>query len=117
MLVKNTLNRAYNAYTVRLERNPLRTKMLTSAFLFSVGDFLCQKAETSFRKCPDQTHTSFDQNSDKKDRLDDLKFCWDKHRTMRQGLIGGLLLSPGLHFFLTRVMARLTFPATYSNFK
>ena len=35
---------------------------------------------------------------------------------MRQGLIGGLLLSPGLHFFLTRVMAKLAFPASFSNF-
>mmetsp|Transcript_29495 Transcript_29495/g.36587 ORF Transcript_29495/g.36587 Transcript_29495/m.36587 type:complete len:178 (+) Transcript_29495:380-913(+) len=30
---------------------------------------------------------------------------------MRQGMIGGLLLSPGLHFFLTRVMPRAVFPS------
>mmetsp|Transcript_9144 Transcript_9144/g.12447 ORF Transcript_9144/g.12447 Transcript_9144/m.12447 type:complete len:209 (-) Transcript_9144:352-978(-) len=30
---------------------------------------------------------------------------------MRQGMIGGLLLSPGLHFFLTRVMSRAVFPS------
>jgi len=113
--MKQTLNRVYNAYTVRLETNPLRTKMLTSAFLFSVGDFLCQRAEASCKKCPTQvveekTTVALKNNSA------DFKFSWDKHRTMRQGLIGGMMLSPGLHFFLTRVMARLAFPASYSNF-
>ena len=39
---------------------------------------------------------------------------WDVSRSLRQGAIGGLMLSPGLHFFLTRVMSRLTFPG-YSN--
>ena len=31
---------------------------------------------------------------------------WDIQRTIRQGTIGGLMLSPGLHLFLTRVMSR-----------
>jgi hypothetical protein len=34
---------------------------------------------------------------------------WDKMRTLRQGLIGGLVLSPGIHLFHTRFMSKLTF--------
>ena len=33
----------------------------------------------------------------------------DKSRSMRQGLIGGLVLSPYLHLFFTRIMNKLTF--------
>ena len=37
-------------YKAQLDANPLRTKMLTSAFLFSFGDFLCQQAEVKLLK-------------------------------------------------------------------
>lgn len=37
------------------------------------------------------------------------KFEWNKERTLCQGLIGGAILSPGIHLFVTRVMQRLNF--------
>jgi len=38
---------ACSAYQRRLEQRPLQTKMVTSAALFSLGDFICQKTEAS----------------------------------------------------------------------
>ena len=81
--------------------------MLTSAALFSLGDFICQKTEIALsprRQTPD-THQNNSSGANSS-----LTKSWDAGRTFRQGMIGGLLLSPGLHVFLTRVMSRVAFP-------
>ena len=106
-MFRRGVNTVCSAYQRRLEQRPLQTKMLTSAALFSLGDFICQKSEAAI--CSDR---------EKKDNLNDspyqngsLTSNWDSSRTLRQGMIGGFLLSPGLHLFLTRVMSRVNFPS------
>ena len=88
-----------NAYSTSLKTNPLRTKMLTSACLFSMGDYLCQKAEQKCKPAPTLSTTTTTMAPE-----------WDSGRTARQGLIGSVMLSPGLHFFLTRVMTKCVLP-------
>ena len=39
---------------------------------------------------------------------------WDQKRTLRFSMMGGLILCPGIHFFLTRFMSKMVFPS-YSN--
>jgi len=101
------LNYACAAYKQRLEQRPLQTKMMTSAALFSFGDFVCQKTEATLcrRETPDK------QQNFQSGANSSLTQQWDASRTLRQGMIGGLLLSPVLHVFLTRVISRATFPS------
>ena len=114
-MIRNSLTLATNAYKTRLEQNPLRTKMITSACLFSLGDFLCQKTEGCIKR-KKQVLSSESSNIINYENTDATLSLltqgeWDKSRTLRQGMIGGLMLSPGLHFFLTRVMTRAHFPS------
>ena len=41
---------------------------------------------------------------------------WNRDRSLRQGCIGGLLLGPSLHFFFTRIVPRVTYPARSAGF-
>ena len=112
-MIKYGLMTVTSGYKRQLETHPLRTKMATSAFLFSLGDFLCQKTEAAYKcRCQQLKKTS----SNESEKMNGSIFSmltrdWDKSRTMRQGMIGGLMLSPGLHFFLTRVMTRCVLPS------
>ena len=72
-------------YSRLLTTKPLPTKMASTFTLMAAGDFTCQWLEKKV-------------------------FEWDKERTLRQGLAAGLLVSPQLHFMLTRVMTK---PWTY----
>ena len=99
-MIRNRVGLAFNAYNHSLGRHPLMTKMMTSAVLFSLGDWLCQRTEAAFCGSTPAKHTEGETRSN-----------WDMNRTLRQGLIGGLFLSPGLHYFLTRVMTCATFPS------
>jgi len=44
------LRQGIDAYKRLLVSNPLVTKMTTSATLFALGDFICQKTEFSLKK-------------------------------------------------------------------
>ena len=48
-MLKNGLTKLSCAYKQQLEAHPLRTKMATSACLFSFGDFICQKSEAAYK--------------------------------------------------------------------
>ena len=114
-MLKHGLTTFGCAYKQQLEAHPLRTKMATSACLFSFGDFICQKTEAAYKcRCSTEKTKSDDFITTKKNlpfSLSMLTQDWDMQRTMRQGVIGGLMLSPGLHFFLTRVSAKCVFPS------
>ncbi len=136
-MLKQKLTLMTSAYKNQLKTQPLRTKMLTSAALFSVGDYCCQQVESKIKSRQQKkqsailrdTGTEFSGkvSKDQKKSINTLltndeisrsstpttsthkKHDWDQSRTVRQGIIGGLLLSPGLHFFLTRVMTKVNF--------
>ena len=115
-MIRYGFNVACSAYKHRLEARPLQTKMLTSAALFSFGDYICQRAEASLcRPCESKALSSQDEaaGATRNDGslTNEKANWWDTSRTIRQGMIGGLLLSPGLHFFLTRIMSRANFPS------
>ena len=48
-MIKYGLSAFTTSYKRQLETHPLRTKMATSAFLFSLGDYLCQQSENFFK--------------------------------------------------------------------
>lgn len=86
----STSKHLFNLYKNQLTTNPLRTKMITSFSLFTMGDALCQRFERG--RC--STLKSVEDG-----------FKWDMGRSLRQGVIGGLFLSPYLHAFFTRVVS------------
>ena len=49
-MIRTSFTKLSHAYKQQLTANPLRTKMATSACLFSFGDFICQKTESSYKK-------------------------------------------------------------------
>lgn len=137
-MLKQKLTLMTSAYKHQLKTQPLRTKMLTSAAVFSLGDYCCQQVESKIKSRQqkksailrdDSSSTEFSKKAsrDQKTSITSLltnetsrsattaptttqdKHDWDQSRTVRQGIIGGLLLSPGLHFFLTRVMTKVNF--------
>lgn len=79
------ISRGITAYKRQLESNPLRTKMMTSAALFSLGDTITQRVEHQMKKC--KTKTIVDAAEDKpaarNNSLSQHRFQWDKDRTMR----------------------------------
>ena len=69
MASKTSIKHLAHWYDLQLKhRNPIKTKILTSFSLYSIADITCQLIE----KQPN----------------------WDKLRTLRQGLVGGLLINP-----------------------
>ena len=48
-MFKYCLSVPITAYKHQLEVHPLRTKMATSACLFSLADFICQKSEATMK--------------------------------------------------------------------
>ena len=115
-MIRYGFNTACSAYKHRLEARPLQTKMLTSAALFSFGDYICQRAEATLcPPCKSKALSSQDEvggaTRNEGSLTDEKNDWWDSSRTIRQGMIGGMLLSPGLHFFLTRIMSRAVFPS------
>ena len=106
------LAKGVTAYKRQLESNPMRTKMITSATLFSIGDVITQKTEQLLKDCKakKQLPAPKPTASMSVPTLSQPTFEWDKSRTIRQGTIAFLLLSPGLHLFLTRVMTKVVLP-------
>ena len=109
------LKQGIEIYKRSLVSNPLATKMTTSATLFALGDFICQKTEFSLKK-PKKSEQTIAVNTIRKENTNAQRhtFSWDKHRTLVQAALAGFFLSPGLHFFLTRVMVKVALPG-YSN--
>lgn len=108
------LTKGVTAYKRQLESNPMRTKMLTSATLFSLGDIICQKTEQALKGCKAKKQLKpsapASEITQKPSSLlsQPSQHHWDKSRTLRQGTIAFFLLSPGLHLFLTKVMTKVT---------
>lgn len=70
------MRNAINVYNTFLDKKPLVTKVLSASFIFSIGDYLCQKMEMKFIN-PSQ------------------KF--DMKRLAKQALFG-VIVAPYLHF-------------------
>ena len=79
---QSILQKLANGYKKQLEQHPLRTKMATSAFLFSFGDFLCQKTEAAY-KCRCKTQSEKSESSKIRNVSSMLTQDWDVRRTMR----------------------------------
>merc|ERR1711971_1127269 len=85
-MFRRGVNYACSAYRQRLEQKPLQTKMLTSATLFSLGDFFCQRAEAAFGGARNNISSDCNQNFGKDRSSADGSLTtspWDYSRTMR----------------------------------
>ena len=76
-------------YGELLTSRPLVTKIATSIVIKSTGDLACQMIEKGWRNLE-----------------------WDKERTARQGFVLGCLVTPMVHWYVTRVMAHVALKRT-----
>ena len=86
-----------------------------------MGDFVCQAAlqkldrQKSQNKYDEKIRVSGPTMNSSEKGVSFLE-TWDRDRSLRQGCIGGLLLGPSLHFFFTRIVPRVTYPARSAGF-
>ena len=92
---KNSLERYATRYSQSLEKNPLRTKMLTSFSIGCVGDFICQASMRYYHR-------------DDFRELERLNlFEWSPTRSLRQGFVGMVVHAYPVHLWLTKVVPYL----------
>jgi len=82
-MIKYGLSAFAAGYKRELEAHPLRTKMATSALLFSFGDYFCQKSEAAYKSRCQPKDSIKSEELNRTSLFNMLTQDWDMKRTIR----------------------------------